>query len=203
MDRDTPIAGTGSPRVPIETIDGTKQIRNRSSVRFHYVMNTKSLVVFAAVTALFTLPIQSLLAADAGSVDANFVKKVADANMTEIQLAKIALDKSQKQNVKDFANRMIKDHGNAQDQLKSIAEKMNVPIPDHVSAQHQQTIDRLSKLNGEAFDKAYAKAMVDDHTKVVAMFERNESKLQDSDLKKFAQDTLPVLKEHLELAKKL
>jgi putative membrane protein len=172
-------------------------------MRFHYVMNTKSLVVLAAVAALFTFPIQSLLAADTSSVDANFVKKVADANMTEIQLAKIALEKSEKQDVKDFANRMIKDHGNAQDQLRSIAEKINVPIPEHVSTQHQQTIDRLAKLKGEAFDKAYAKAMVDDHTKVVAMFEKAEGKLKNPDLKKFAQDTLPILKEHLELAKKL
>jgi putative membrane protein len=166
-------------------------------------MNTKRLIVLAAVAASFTLPIQSLLAADTASVDANFVKKVADANMTEIQLAKIALDNSEKQDVKDFANRMIADHGKAQDELKSIAEKMNVPIPEKVSAQHQQTIDRLSKLKGEAFDKAYAKAMVDDHTKVVAMFEKTEGKLQNPDLKKFAQDTLPTLKEHLELAKKL
>lgn len=80
---------------------------------------------------------------------------------------------------------------------------MNVQIPEKVSAQHQQTIDRLSKLKDEAFDKAYAKAMVDDHTNVVAMFEKTEGKLQNSDLKKFAEDTLPTLKEHLELAKKL
>ena len=168
-------------------------------------MNVKTLIFVAAITAAFTFSIQSLPAAksDAGSVDASFIKKVADANMTEIQLAKIALDKSQKQDVKDFANRMIKDHGDAQDQLKSIADKMNVPIPEKVSGQHQLTIDRLSKLNGEAFDKAYAKAMVNDHTKVVAMFEKTEGKLQNSDLKKFAQDTLPKLKEHLELAKKL
>lgn len=167
-------------------------------------MNTKT-IVMAVIAGALALAIQSLPAAQstAASTDANFVRKVADANMTEIQLAKIALEKSQKQDVKDFANRMTKDHGNAEDQLKSIAEKINVPIPDHVSGQHQQTIDRLSKLDGEAFDKAYAKAMVDDHTKVVAMFEKTEGKLQNPDLKKFAQDTLPTLKEHLELAKKL
>ena len=174
-------------------------------MRFYYVMNSKHLIVLAAIAAVSTLPIQFLSAAqaDAGGVDANFVKKVADANMTELQLAKVALENAEKQDVKDFANRMEKDHGNAQNQLKSIAEKMNVPIPEKVSTQHQQTIDRLSKLKGEAFDKAYAKAMVDDHTKVVAMFEKTEGKLQNPDLKKFAQDTLPTLKEHLELAKKL
>lgn len=78
-------------------------------------MNTKSLIVMAAIAASLTFPIQSLPAAksDGASVDANFVKKVADANMTEIQLAKIALENGQKQEVKDFANRMTTDHEKA------------------------------------------------------------------------------------------
>ena len=133
----------------------------------------------------------------------HFVDKTADANMTEIQLAKIALVNGQKQDVKDFANRMIADHGKAGDELKPIAEEMNVTLPEKVSAEYQQTIDKLSKLNGEEFDKAYSSAMVNDHKKVVTMFEKAEKDVQNADLKKFAEKTLPTLKEHLELAEKL
>jgi putative membrane protein len=168
-------------------------------------MKTKHVLFAAAFAAMFAMPIQSVLAAhkDGGSKDARFIKKVADANMTEIKLARVAADNGQKQEVKDFAARMTKDHGNAGDQLKPIAEKLKVSIPDQVSAEHQQTIDKLSKLKGDEFDKAYAEAMVKDHQKVVAMFEKIEGELQDPDLKKFAQDTLPTLKEHLEMAQKL
>ena len=66
---------------------------------------------------------------------------------------------------------------------------MNVRLPDKVNAEHQQTIDRLSKLNGEEFDKAYATAMVNDHKKVVAMFEKAEKDVGESaDLKKYARE---------------
>ena len=168
-------------------------------------MKTKHLLLLAAVAALCAMPIQSVCAAqgNARSKDAGFIKKLADANMTEIKLARVALDNGQKQEVKDFANRMIKDHGKAGDELKPIAQKLNVNIPDQVSSEHQATIDKLSKLKGDKFDKAYAEAMVKDHKKVVSMFEKNEGQLQDADLKKFATDTLPTLKEHLDMAQKL
>ncbi len=168
-------------------------------------MKTTHFAFIAAVTALSLFLIQPACAAEnkAASKDANFIKKVADANMTEIKLANLAKDNGQKQEVKDFADRMIKDHTNAGDQLKPIAQKLNVDIPDTVSAEHQQTIDKLSKLKGDEFDKAYASAMVKDHKKVVSMFEKNKDQLQDKDLKEFDEQTLPTLKEHLELAKKL
>ncbi|MFZ3374995.1 MAG: DUF4142 domain-containing protein [Chthoniobacterales bacterium] len=168
-------------------------------------MNKKIFLLAAVFTSLLAMSVSSLRAAEtkASSGDSHFIGKAADANMTEIQLAKIALANGQKQDVKNFANRMITDHGKAGDELKPIAQEMNVPLPEKVSAEHQQTIDRLSKLKGEEFDKAYSSAMVDDHKKVVAMFENAESDVQNSDLKKFAEQTLPTLKEHLELAEKL
>lgn len=168
-------------------------------------MTTKILFTVAALAALLAIPVHLVTAAqgNTGNKDTNFIGKVADANMTEIRLAKIALENGQKQDVRDFANRMLRDHGNASDELKPIAQKLNVTIPEQVSQEHQQAIDKLSNLKGKDFDDAYAHAMVSDHTKVVAMFEKAESNVQNTDLKKFAADTLPILKEHLEQAKKL
>ena len=169
------------------------------------VMKRKIFFVTAAFTALLAMAVLPVSAAQtkATSTDVHFVDKAADANMTEIQLAKIALDNGQKQDVKDFANRMIADHGKADDELRPIAHEINVTLPEKVSAEHQQTISKLSKLKGEEFDKAYSSAMVNDHKKVVAMFEKAEKDVQGADLKKYAEQTLPTLKEHLEVAEKL
>lgn len=142
-------------------------------------------------------------AAKAGSTDEQFIKKAADANMTEIQLGKIAGDNAQSQEVKDFGQRMVSDHTKIGDDLKPIADKLNARIPAEVIAKHKEIIDRLGKLKGDAFDKPYAKAMVQDHEKVISMFEKEESEGKDAELKKFVQNTLPILKEHLEMAKKL
>ena len=137
------------------------------------------------------------------SADTAFIRKAANGGMTEVELGKIAEKNGTKAEVKEFGESMVKDHGKANDDLKSVASKMNVEVPEKVNAKHQATIDKLSKMSGESFDKAYAKQMVQDHKKTVADFESAQSNVKNEDLKKFITDTLPVLKEHLEMAQKM
>jgi putative membrane protein len=139
----------------------------------------------------------------ASAADTAFIKKAADGGMTEVELGKIAEKNGEKEDVKSFGSHMVKDHGKANDELKSIASKMNVTVPDKVSAEHQAKIDKMSKLSGAAFDTAYAKEMVAAHEKTIASFEAAKGKVGNEDLKKFIDDTLPVIKEHLEMAKKM
>ncbi len=143
--------------------------------------------------------------ADAGKskADATFIKKAANGGMTEVELGKIAEDKGQKQEVKDFGARMVKDHGKANDDLKSVASKMNVEVPDKVNAKHQAMIDKFSKMSAESFDAAYVKAMIKDHKKDIAEFEEAKGEVKNDDLKKFIDDTVPVMKEHLDMVQKI
>jgi len=138
----------------------------------------------------------------AAAADSAFIKKAADGGMTEVELGKIAEKNGSKDDVKMFGSHMVKDHGKANDELKDVASKMNVTLPEKVSAEHQAKIDKLSKLSGAAFDTAYAKEMVASHEKTIANFETAKAKVGE-DLKKFIDNTLPVIKEHLEMAKKM
>ncbi|PYJ08661.1 MAG: DUF305 domain-containing protein [Verrucomicrobia bacterium] len=139
----------------------------------------------------------------ATSGETAFINKVADGGMTEVELGKLAEKNGQKENVKSFGAEMVKDHGKAGDDLKSVAGKMNVTLPDKVSADHQAKIDKMSKMSGEAFDTAYIKGMVEDHEKTVADFEKANTEVKNADLKKFIDDTLPVIKHHLKMAKEM
>lgn len=139
----------------------------------------------------------------ASAADTAFMKKAADGGMTEVELGKVAEKNGQKENVKSFGSHMVKDHGKANDDLKDVASKMNVTLPDKVSAAHQAKIDKMSKMSGAAFDTAYIKGMVEDHTKTVADFEKASGTVKNEDLKKFIEDTLPVIKEHLKMAKEM
>ena len=132
-----------------------------------------------------------------------FMKTAADGGMTEVELGKLAEKNAQKENVKSFGSHMVKDHGKANDDLKSVAGKLNVTLPDKVSAKHQAKIDEMSKMTGDAFDGAYIKGMVEDHTKTVAAFEKASGTVKNADLKKFIDETLPVIKEHLKMAKEM
>jgi putative membrane protein len=140
---------------------------------------------------------------NASAAEKTFIKKATDGGMTEVELGKVAEKNAEKQEVKDFGSRMVKDHGKANDDLKSVASTLKVTVPDKVSPKHKATIDRLSKKSGATFDTAYVKEMVADHEKDIAEFEKAKGEVKNEDLKKFIDDTVPVMKEHLEMVKKL
>jgi putative membrane protein len=142
-------------------------------------------------------------AAGATGADATFVKKAADGGMAEVSLAKLAQEKASSSDVKSFAAKLEKDHTKANDELKEVASKKGITLPTEPSKNHQAMHDRLSKLSGAEFDKAYVTAMLDDHQKDVREFQRVASGSGDPDVKAFASKTLPTLKDHLQQVQEL
>lgn len=170
-------------------------------------MRIKRLVFTFGLAVALCLSSQSLFAADenpakATSMEKTFIKKAADGGMTEVSLGKLAAEKGESQEVKDFGNQMVKDHSKINDSLKEVAGKLGVTLPEKVNAIHQATIDKMEKMSGAAFDKAYVNAMVMDHEKDVAEFENAGKEVKNEDLKKFIDDSVPTMKEHLDMIKK-
>jgi len=130
--------------------------------------------------------------------DAQFVTKAAQGNMAEVNLGKLAAEKSQNDDVKKFGQMMVDDHSKAEQDLEGVASKNNWTLPKDVSAQQKAEQRRLEKLSGAAFDRAYVQMMVKDHTTDVAEF-KNEaaSTSANPDLKDFATRTYPTLDNHL------
>jgi putative membrane protein len=135
------------------------------------------------------------------AADQTFVKKAAEGGMAEVQLGKLAVDKASSPEVKQFGQKMVDDHGKANDQLKSLAQSKNITLPSDLSAKDKALHDRLSKLSGPAFDRAYMRAMVTDHTKDVNEFRAQAKSGADPDVKSWASNTLPTLESHLQMAK--
>jgi putative membrane protein len=137
------------------------------------------------------------------SADHHFVMDAATGGMAEVELGKLAADKATNADVKKFGQRMADDHGKANDELKSLAQSKQITLPNAVDAKHQATIDRLSKLSGEAFDRAYVQEMLKDHQKDVAAFRTESKSGKDPEVKAWAGKTLPTLEEHLKLIQDL
>ena len=137
---------------------------------------------------------------EVGSDDQEFVREAASGGMLEVELGKLASQRAANAQVKEFGSRMQKDHSKANDELKKIAAKKNIKIPAELEAKHKSSVNKISKLKGEEFDREYMSAMVDDHKEDVEKFQRQADKGKDPELKKFAQDQVPILKKHLELA---
>ena len=132
--------------------------------------------------------------------DHTFAMKAAQGGMAEVELGKLATEKASNPDVKAFGQKMVDDHTKANDQLKDIASKQSLALPTDVSAKDKAEKDRLSKLSGDAFDKAYMSHMVMDHKKDVADFQKEAKSGGDDQIKNFAQQTLPTLQEHLKMA---
>jgi putative membrane protein len=131
------------------------------------------------------------------AADASFMKKAADGGMAEVELGKLAAEKGSSQEVKDFGQRMVDDHGKANEQLKQLASQKHVDLPQQPSSKHAATKAKLEKLSGQDFDKVYVAEMVKDHKQDVAEFQRESKSAHDDDLKSFASQTLPTLQDHL------
>lgn len=130
------------------------------------------------------------------STDEKFILSAANGGMAEVQLGQLAQEKAQSQAVKDFGKRMVDDHGKANDQVKQIAAAKGVTLPSEVKGDEREHYDKLAKLSGAEFDKAYIKDMMKDHKKDIAEFRKEAKKAKDPDVKAFATDTLPTLEQH-------
>lgn len=136
--------------------------------------------------------------------DAGFVTNASGAGLAEIEAAKLADTNAGSDKVKTFAHHIIADHTKAGEELKTLAAgDRGYATAESPPPANQKDIDALKMLNGAAFDKEFAKVMVADHQKAVAIFEVEVEKGSNKDLQAFAKKTLPTLKEHLKMARAL
>lgn len=135
-------------------------------------------------------------------VPSAFVKMAAQAGMTEIEAAKVALSKSKDPAIRSFAERMVNDHGSANLELASLAKAKGIDTPQRLDAEHKAMIDALRAKSGSDFDAAYSQHMNMDHDKAIALFE-GASRSADPEFAGFARKTLPKLQEHKQLASRL
>ena len=156
----------------------------------------KTVSTAAVVALLGSVP---ALAALSGA-DKTFATEAAHGGLAEVQMGQLALQKASSPQVKEFAQRMVTDHTQANRDLMQLAKAENLTLPTQVDPKHKGEMDRLSGMSGAAFDAAYMQHMVQDHKKTVADFRKQAQSGSDPDLKAFAQKYLPMIQEHLRAA---
>jgi putative membrane protein len=164
-------------------------------------MNVSQRLLFLALAGVSS----AAMAADAERTPPDlttFVKKAAQDGMTEVEVGKLALSKSQDPAIRGFAQKMVDDHSKANAELAQIAEAKGVTPPKKLDAEHQAMVSSMKNVAAADFDRQYSKHMNMDHSKAIALFE-SASKADDPQLAEFAQKTLPTLKVHKQMAEKL
>ncbi len=130
----------------------------------------------------------------------SFLKEAANGNMAEVQMGRLAASKSQNPDVVNFGKSMIDDHSANLVKVKELAAQKSVMLPSDVDDNDKTELSKLEVLSGAAFDRAYVKAMVEDHKKDVAAFEKAANTAADTTVKNYAAETLPTLQHHLKMA---
>lgn len=138
-----------------------------------------------------------------GDPDHTFAMKAAEGSMAEIQFGQLAQQKASSDAVKQFGQRMVNDHTKASSELKDIAGRKNLTLPADMSAADKAEYDRLSKLSGKDFDRAYVQYMMRDHHKDMTEFDRQSKNGRDQELKDFASRTLPTIQDHYNQAQQI
>ena len=162
-------------------------------------------LIGAAVGLSATILLTSVALTAQAPMTEDFVKTVATSDMFEVQSGQLASEKAQNADVKTFGKQMVDDHTNTSGELKGLIsdEDIKVELPGKLDHEHQTNLDKLSGLSGAQFDREYVRMQIDAHQKAVALFEGYAAAGENADLKDWAGDTLPKLKEHLEHAQKL
>lgn len=133
----------------------------------------------------------------------DFMTKAASGGMMEVELGRMAQEKAQSQEVKDFGQMMVNDHSKVNDQLKQLAQQKNIMLPDSMGEKHMEHVNELREKTGAEFDKAYMELMVEDHQEDVDTFQNAADNLQDAEVKSFASSTVTTLQQHLDRAKQI
>jgi putative membrane protein len=135
--------------------------------------------------------------------DKQFILNIALRGMRQVDMAKIALDKTSNPAIKEYAQKVVEEQGKATGVLKRIAGKQSIAIPDSLDTKQQAEVDRVAKLSGSEFDRAYAKDQVKMHERSLRDFQREAKEGQDDTVKAFAARVLPLVERHLQTAQDL
>ncbi len=133
--------------------------------------------------------------------DQQFVNQAAQINMTEAHIGQVAQQKGATDAVKQYGQKLESDHKDSYQKLTAAANGLNVP--NGIDAQHQSQIKTLDNYAGMQFDQHFKQMMIQGHQKAIDLFQRASTSLQSQQLRDYASETLPVLKEHLQIAQNL
>jgi putative membrane protein len=127
--------------------------------------------LLAAATAFAVATFAAPVLADAGPTDAEIAHIAYTAGALDVAAAKQAIAKSHNKDVRAFAEEMVRDHEAVNGQALALVKKLNVTPADNATSQAlakqaAETQDRLDKLSGAAFDRAYVQNEVAYHKTV-------------------------------------
>ena len=135
--------------------------------------------------------------------DLRYFNDLAQANMAEVEAGKLAQNKAQSEEVKKYAQHMVKDHGQMLEEQQQMAKTKNVEVPKQPKKDSQAAMKKLEGMSGEKFDQAFMDQMVKDHEKSLKLAQDASKNAKDPQVKQAAEKATPKIQEHLKMARQI
>jgi putative membrane protein len=152
--------------------------------------------------ALLTLPITAMAdttSATEMTFEGQLLNSLHEANLMEVAAGRLAMTRGASSAIKQYGADLVKDHSLADEQVTQLAAKMNVPLPS-TGAPEDDGLKQLSLLSGTAFDRAFLKMMVDDHTKAISLVRSSQPRVTSAPMTALLTKLLPMLENHRDMA---
>jgi putative membrane protein len=133
------------------------------------------------------------------SADQKFVEQAASAGLFEVQSAQLAMQKSQDPQVKAHAQHLLRDHQQANNQLRDIAQNQKLQMPTQMLPEQQKMLSELQSKQGKDFDQTFLSQQKQAHEQAIDLFQKEAKSGQNQALKQFASQTVPTLKMHQQM----
>jgi len=140
------------------------------------------------------------------NADRGFLEEQLAMGTAEVELGRLAQERAQHADVKEFGAMMVRDHQMAADELRPIASKVTTGQPPAATADygdHKELMEDLSKLSGLEFDRKYIEEMINDHQEGVDDLQDKSENAANPDVKQWAAKRLPAMRQHLERARSI
>lgn len=170
------------------------------------MIRSRSTVAFLAAGLsglLLVTPAMGRRASAPATGERQFLMKAAHINIAEVKTGELAQTRAVNAQVRDYAQMMIEDHSSANNQLKRLAANEGFRLPNDTDRKHKAVANRLARLSGAPFDRAYMNAMVKGHQEAIMLFRQQARNGRDPDVRRWAATMLPGLQKHLQLARRL
>ncbi|MBN8904130.1 MAG: hypothetical protein BGO51_26005 [Rhodospirillales bacterium 69-11] len=141
--------------------------------------------------------------ADISQTDRNFVVQAATGGFAEVDLGRLAAQKGTTSAIKQYGQRLVTDHSQANEELMQIADEAGIELPTEMDRRTASTLQRLRGTTGTGFDQAFIQRMIADHQRDIQLFRKEAQSGSDPTIKGFAQRYLPILQVHLQMAQGL
>jgi putative membrane protein len=137
------------------------------------------------------------------SSDRTFLLEVADMRMMDWAQGSLATEKTTSRKYQIYGRRLMKDQDRLMAEIKTLAENKKLSLPVEMSIQKNDELNRMKNFSGESFERRFRRMIIKDHKRDIDFFKKTAESSVDPEIRDFAKRYLPLMEEHLELARDL